>query len=186
MKKEIWKPVFNFEELYEVSNLGRVRNKKTKRIKKEYLGNCGYKTVALSNYGKKYIKLIHKLVIDSFIGNEDKTLTVNHKDHNKMNNELDNLEYMTHKENIQDAWKNGIYDKRVEKQKISMKGNKIRNRAVLQYDLDNNFIKKWDSIIDACDYYGWGRNGHISDCCSGKRKQSHGYIWKYEKEMMTY
>lgn len=179
MKKEIWVPVIEFEELYEVSNLGRVRNIKTKRIKKDYLGNCGYKTVALSKKSKTYIKLLHKLVIESFIGNNDTTLTVNHKDHNKMNNKLENLEYMTHKMNIQDAWKNGIYDKRVQKQKETMKGNKIRSRAVNQYDLNNNFIKKWDSIIDACSYYGWGRNGHISDCCKGKIKQSHGYIWEY-------
>ena len=187
MKKEIWIPVINFEELYEVSNLGRVRNKKTKRIKKDYLGNCGYKTVALSKEGKHYIKTIHKLVIDSFIGTDDKTLTVNHIDHNKYNNNLDNLEYMSLKENIKEAWENGLYSDRVEKQKEIMKGNKIGSRQVYQYDLNNNLIKKWDSIIDACNYYGWHKNGHISDCCRGKRKKSHGYIWKYvEEELMTY
>lgn len=186
MKKEIWTPVIEFEELYEVSNLGRIRNKKTKKIKKQRLGNIDYKTVALSKKGKTYIKTVHRLVLNSFVGTNDKSLTVNHKDHNKLNNNLDNLEYMTHEENIQDAWKSGIYDSRVKKQKENMINNKIRSRAVNQYDLDNNFIKRWDSIIDACDYYGWGRNGHISDCCNGKSKQSHGYIWKYEKEMMTY
>jgi len=187
MKKEIWIPVVNFEELYEVSNLGRIRNKKTKKIKTQQLGNIKYKTVALSKKGKIYTKMVHKLVLDSFVGTSDKKMTVNHKDHNKMNNNLDNLEYMSLKRNIQDAWENGIYDKRVQKQKESMKGNKIGSRAVNQYDLNNNLIKQWDSIIEACNYYGWHKNGHISECCRGKMKTSHGYIWKYvEKEMMIY
>ena len=179
---EMWTPITEFENLYEVSNLGRIKTIKTGKIREGYFSNCGYKVINLSKKSKQYVKLVHRLVIDNFIGTEDKTLTVNHKDHNKNNNTLSNLEYMTHEENIKEAWESGIYNNRVEKQKENMKGNTIGSRKIYQYDNEGNLINEWNSIKEACKYYGWYPNAHISECCKGKYKTSHGYIWKYKEE----
>ena len=182
MEQERWIPIKGFESLYEISNLGRIKTVKSGIVRDGYFSNRGYKVIHLSKKSKSYIKLVHRLVIDNFIGTEDKTLTVNHIDHNKDNNSLNNLEYMKLEDNIKEAWNSGIYNNRIEKQKNDMKGNKIRSRAVYQYDLNGNFIKKWDCIKDACTYYGWCPSAHISECCRGKCKTSHGDIWKYKEE----
>lgn len=181
---EIWTPIRDFENLYEISNYGRVKTIKTNKIRDGYFSNCGYKVIGLSKKSKQYVKLIHRLVIDNFIGTNDKTLTVNHIDHNKDNNNLSNLEYMKLEDNIKEAWNSGIYDKHVKNLKEMMKGNKIGSRVVYQYDLKGNFIQKWNCIKDACRHYGWHTNGHISECCRGIYKKSHGYIWKYESDVL--
>lgn len=94
---EIWKDVVGYEGRYQVSNLGRVRNKEGKILVPQ-LTRTSYYKVTLFN-GKKKGKLIHRLVMEAFVGQSD--LQVNHKDFNKVNNCLSNLEYTTPKENIQ-------------------------------------------------------------------------------------
>ena len=56
-----------------------------------------------------------------------------------------------------------------------------KRKPVLQYDLDGNFIKEWKSIIDAERELEY-KKSHISQCCKGKIKTSHGYIWRYRDE----
>jgi len=98
---EIWKDVVDFENEYEVSNLGNVR-RKVQNLKLAISPN-GYKTLSLSKNGKIITKLVHRLVAEAFIENiEDKEI-VNHKDCNKINNTLENLEWVTHEENMQHA-----------------------------------------------------------------------------------
>lgn len=98
MQKEIWLPVQSYEGLYEVSNMGKIRNKF--RLMKLHLKNNGYVEICLSkNRNKKFI-LVHRLVAQHFIPNLINGLVVNHKDFNKQNNSVENLEWCTQRQNI--------------------------------------------------------------------------------------
>ena len=92
---EIWKDVLGYEGLYVVSSLGRVKSVKTGLIRKPYDSGHGYKNVALWKNGRYKTKYIHRLVVEAFIGAISKGLEVNHKDEDKRNNTLDNLEICT-------------------------------------------------------------------------------------------
>ena len=95
---EIWKVICGYEECYEVSNKGRVRNIKSDKVLKND-NNRGYKRIGLYKNGKKKKFSIHRLVAQAFIPNNNKKPYVNHKDENKTNNNVENLEWVTAKEN---------------------------------------------------------------------------------------
>ena len=99
--KETWKPVVGYEGLYEVSSKGDVRNLKTGRILKPFYNTKGYVMVNLtSTSNDKTKKLVHRLVAQAFIPNNDQSKTlINHKDENKRNNSVANLEWCTYKYN---------------------------------------------------------------------------------------
>lgn len=109
LKVEVWKDIPNFEGLYQVSNLGNVKslnriiNDRHKNIKgkllKPNIAN-GYYKVVLSKNGKLKTIPIHKLVAQTFILNADNKPQINHIDGNKLNNNINNLEFVTAKENI--------------------------------------------------------------------------------------
>lgn len=103
---EEWRPVPGYEGLYEVSSYGRVRNSKTYRILKAWI-TFGYLMVELSGRKRFYV---HRLVAETFIPNIEKLPQVNHKDEDKTNNRVDNLEWCTAKYNIN-------YGSRTERQK---------------------------------------------------------------------
>lgn len=129
--KEIFKDVIGFEGLYMVSNLGNVKSmyKSTRVINKEirYLKkklHNGYEVVNLYKNKKQSTISVHRLVAEAFLPNTKNKKCVNHKDFNKSNNNLDNLEWATHRENLRH--KNAVgnftskyfgvcYDKRMEK-----------------------------------------------------------------------
>lgn len=107
MEKEFWKPVAGFEGLYEVSSLGRVRSLNREvfqqgRIQKykgcimsQLIGRHGYYSVRLSKHNKKKTFLVHRIVAEAFIPNTDNLPVVNHKDENRKNNSVANLEWCT-------------------------------------------------------------------------------------------
>lgn len=97
---EIWKQIKNYDK-YEVSNLGRVRNKKTGRILKCNSSNTGYTVVCLCQNSINKTHSVHRLVMETFnpVDNMNE-LEVNHKDWDKTNNTLDNLEWMTKQQNL--------------------------------------------------------------------------------------
>lgn len=113
---EVWKPIKGYEDLYEVSSQGRVRSKdKIRRlgngkgwdrffpskILSTSINNCGYKIIILNKPDSKVIcKSIHRLVAEAFIPNPSNLSDINHKDENKLNNCVDNLEWTSHKDNI--------------------------------------------------------------------------------------
>lgn len=176
--KEIWKQI-KFNTNYEISNLGNVRNVKTKRVLKPSVSNKGYYLVALSKNGKSHTYTIHKLVAEHF-------LVINHKDHNKLNNSIDNLEYVTQQENIQLAFKNGRCDKVKQKAKQNiLKASNSEKIKVNQYDINGNFIKQWNYIREVQKALNIN-NANISECCRGKRKTAGGYIWRYVDEERTF
>lgn len=104
--KERWKPISGFENFYEISNIGAVKSLYYNRLLKPMIDRYGYLYVNLSKNGSYKSKKIHRLVISSFSGESIKQ--VNHKDGNKLNNQLNNLEYCTCRENVQHAIQNGL------------------------------------------------------------------------------
>lgn len=111
--KEIWKDIKDYEGLYQVSNLGRVRSLRyhnTTEIKvlNQFKANKRYLFVSLSKNNINTKKTVHRLVAQTFIHNPFKLNEVNHIDGNKENNCVKNLEWCTHKENMQHAVKMGL------------------------------------------------------------------------------
>lgn len=112
---EVWKPIKNYEGCYEISNLGRVkslaRQVKGGRITEEIIlkpvkNSHGYLQVDLCLSGKMKHHKIHRLVAEAFIPKTDEAKdTVNHIDYNKFNNCVDNLEWLSNRENVQDYFK---------------------------------------------------------------------------------
>ena len=95
---EIWKDIEGYEGLYQVSNLGRVKSLKvskikSERIRKSYQQSSGYISIVLCKNGKVTNHKIHRLVANAFIDNPDNLPEINHKDENKANNCVDNLEW---------------------------------------------------------------------------------------------
>ena len=171
---EVWKPIPGFDGHYEASNHGRI--KAVSRIVKDSLGrerplaekilspfilNSGYQGITVKN--KNY--LVHRLVASAFIPNPENKSQVNHKDENKLNNCVENLEWMTREEN--EHYGTAI-QRRVEKQ----------GRKVYQYTLDGQLVKVWSSTME-CKRQGFNRTA-IWFCCTGKHSQHKGYRWSYE------
>ena len=97
--EEIWIPIKEYAGIYEVSNLGNVRNNRG-LILKFYIINSGYKCLKLYKEGKHKAYLIHRLVAEAFLENTEGYAVVNHKDSDRLNNNLENLEWVTHQGNI--------------------------------------------------------------------------------------
>lgn len=109
---------------------------------------------------------IHRLVAQAFIPNPNDLPQVNHKDENKANNCIDNLEWCT-------AKYNSNYGNRTKKV------SKALSKKIEQYDINGNFIKEWDSMIEATKNVGVKSNCHIWQCCNKQRKSAYGYVWRY-------
>lgn len=174
MKKEIWKPILNYEGLYEVSNWGRIKSFKfgKERILKPGTNKYGYLIVILCKNGKVKHFYVHRLVAEAFIPNPHNYPCVNHKDECKTNNNVNNLEWCTYTYNNN----YGTKIERISKNRDTSKYFK----PILQYTLDGVFVREWKSIAEA------GRNGfnqgHITDCCRGVRKTHKGFIFKYKED----
>lgn len=161
MQKETWKDIKGYEGLYQVSNFGNVRNKKFKILKPRKNKN-GYFQVNLSKNNKHKNYYVHRLVAIMFLKNEYDYPCINHKDENKLNNNINNLEWCSYSYNNN----YGI-----------MKN--LCSKVILQYDKNYNLIKEWNSINEI------ERNlnifhGSISKCCQGKLKSTGGYVFKYK------
>lgn len=199
---EEFKDIKGFEGLYQLSNYGRIKslekyirsaiknNSKVKRkefIKKLQQNKLGYLHATLGKEGKTYNINIHYEIAKLFLDkkhykktnkeehkkiNLDK-LEVNHKDENPSNCRIDNLEWCTHSYNIN----YGTRNKKVSK---IMKQKCITSIAVLQYDMNGNFINRYESLNQAGNKTNTNRKT-ISLCCKGLYKQAGGYIWKFEK-----
>ena len=113
--RELWRPMVNYEGWYEVSNLGRYRRAKpgfgtsVGKVLKLHANNRGYQYAQPCKDSKKRNLLIHRLVMEAFIGPCPDGIQVNHKDGDKSNNRLDNLEYMTQSENMVHGREMGLF-----------------------------------------------------------------------------
>lgn len=161
--EEIWKDIKGYENMYQISNFGRVKSLPRKyagtktRILKPHLEKDGYLRVKLSKNNKSICCKVHRLVCESFIKNPNNLDTVNHIDKNKQNNNVLNLEWMSNINNIRYS----------------------QNKKVVQYDKNYNLIKEFNSMIEAQNELKINKS-NICQCCLGKRKTAGGYIWKYK------
>lgn len=160
--KEIWKDVKGYEGLYKVSNTGKVYSIISNKILKSPTCKTGYCIVVLWKNKKPRSFRLHRIVAENFLSNKNDYPVVNHKDGDKTNNKLDNLEYCTYSYNEKHAYKNGLKEP--------------RGKAILQYDLDGNFIAEWKSSNEA------GRAlklnaSNINSCCNGRKQ--HSRVGKY-------
>lgn len=158
---EEWKGISIVDDTYEVSSLGNIRNKSS-LILKTYKLNSGYLAIKLAYDGKRYHKLIHRLVAIAFIDDnlENTKLEVNHIDGDKLNNKLSNLEIVTSSENKIHAISTGlkVYNEPSKGRKIG-KTSKYRNvtydkskdRYVAMIRVNNKNIgfKSFDSEYEA-------------------------------------
>ena len=163
---EQWKVITEASN-YEVSNFGHVRNISTKHILKGRLSKSGYLQVSLADKETKKQKnyYIHRLVAIYFLENLDNKREVNHKDGNKLNNNVDNLEWVTPSENQK------------HRQKILGK-TKTSQRKIGKFNKNHVLIEEYPSIVDAAKSFGKSRV-NIDNALQGKQKTAYGFIWEY-------
>lgn len=106
--KEEWKDIKGFEGWYQVSNEGKVFSVKSNILLNPYIVNNGYCIVTLCKDKRKYRRSVHRLVAQSFMPNPENKPEINHKDGDKTNNCVKNLEWVTREENEKHAWANGL------------------------------------------------------------------------------
>ena len=181
---EEWRDVQWYEGLYQVSSLGRVRscdrfvNSKggTRlhkcKVLKPGIGRDGYLNVVLSKDNKHTAFNVHRLVYETFNGKIPEGMEINHIDEDKSNNSLENLNLMTHKENIN--WGTGI-----ERRAKSMINHKRLSKSVLQFDLQGNFLAEYPSQSEAERKLGI-RCTSICNALKGRYKTAGGYIFRYK------
>ena len=188
---EIWKTAVYDDEIYEglykVSNFGRILSLNYRRTGKAKLmtpgtDKDGYFQVILYKNGESKTCKVHRLIAETFLENPENLPEVNHKDENKKNNfvflnedgtvnkKRSNLEWKTHKDNINHGTRNERVSKALTNGKCSKK--------VLQLSLSGELIREWESTRE-CDRNGFD-HGHVSACCRGEKPQYKGFKWEYK------
>ena len=181
--EEIWKDIKGYEGFYQVSNFGNVRSlnwANTGETRNMYLKphNKGYLQVELAFVGKKKMFMVHRLVADAFINNPNGYLLINHKDENKKNNNVENLEWCTSSYNANYSLKLHGKPYGVGKPIRRRENGKRIGKAIVQYTKSNEVIRVWKdsrTIFLETGMSDWS----ISECCRGNRHTAYGYIWRY-------
>lgn len=191
--REIWKDIKEYEGLYQVSNLGNIKSLNRTienkgsiggeyRIKEknraQTISKTGYYICTLYKKGKGRTFKVHRLIAEVFIDNPDNLPIINHKDGNKLNNSIDNLEWCDYSHNNKEAYKQGLKEKNL---KWIIECNKRKRKKVNQYDLNNNLIKQYKSIHEA-ENETKVHHINIIKVCKGERITAGGYKWKYAEE----
>lgn len=177
---EIWITIKQNEN-YEISNTGKVRNKKTKRILKPWKNSRGYLIITLRNGYKSKCHTVHRLVAENFILNPNNLPQVNHIDGNKQNNFINNLEWVSASENMKHAYKNNLCT--IDKNKMMNMTEQSKTKTkkiIIQYDLNRNKINEYKSLKEA-ELKTKIKYQYISSCCRGISKTAGGFIWEYKQ-----
>ena len=171
-ENENWRDVVGYEGLYKVSNLGNVKNCLSGRILKSSNDKDGYKLINFRKNGVYKTYKVHRIVAQAFIPNPQNLPFVNHKDENKANNRVSNLEFCTNYYNIH----YGTCIERISKKLINRKD---LSKSVFQYDKNGNFITEYPSLMEATRKTGIDV-GAICRVCQGKQKTAGNFVWKYK------
>ena len=177
---EEFRDVPNYEGLYQISNYGRVKTLqrevkntnysyrivKEKILRESQCVNYYYYVILYKNQIPRPFR-IHRLVAEVFISNPNKLPQVNHKDENKTNNRVDNLEWCSHKYNMN----YGTSIKRTSEK---------HKKKVVQYNKQNEIVEEYNSLKEAEIKIGIDSSS-IMRCCQGKQGTCGGYIWKYKE-----
>ena len=167
-ENEIWKEIPGYEGLYMVSNTGKVKSMNYRRSGVPGIltpsNHRGYLCVYIRNADKKSKNhRVHRLVWEAFVGPIPEGLQINHKDENKCNNSLENLEVMTPKQNIN--YGTGI-----------IRAARSRMKPIAQIDMvSGKILKEYPSILSARKEYGMS----IAYALKGRYKHAYGFKWKY-------
>lgn len=164
--EEEWRPVKNYEDRYLISNYGRIKSLRTNNIMSTFKNKDGYERITLQKNGNLFKAAIHRLVAETFIEKPETNeyLEVDHIDCNPSNNKVDNLQWVTRKENLDRSHE---------------LGNQIKlKKQVAQYDLNGNLIKIYESVNEA---FRQTNIRHISEVARGEKyyHTAGGYVWKY-------
>ena len=151
--------VINEFDNYAISNLGNIKNIKKGNILTPYLNTNGYLTYTFCQNGVKKTFRLHRLVALYFIDNPNNLPYVNHKDGDKTNNKVENLEWCTAKENDTHARSSGL---------------KNQEKPIIAKNIETNETLTFKSITEAGAFLGINK-GTISKVLNGKRNQTHGY-----------
>lgn len=178
---EIWKTFRHrvdkrhpYASKWEVSNKGRI--KRDGEIVDPEISDWGYKILSFG--------CVHKIVAEEFVPKTEEDIRlgrneVDHIDSDKLNNNVSNLRWCTHPENIN-------FPLARKHQYESAKENGFKGRPpkkpVVQYDTEGNIIAEYDSILEAGDACGIWKGG-ISTVLKGKQRTAGGYIWKYKEDI---
>ena len=179
--EEIWRDIKGYEGLYKISSIGRVKSLRNSHGNyREMCLKCrknkkGYLNVSLNKDKKRFTYLVHRLVAEAFIENPNNYKEVNHKDENKQNNKVNNLEWC-------DCEYNNNYGTRNKRHSESIKGSK-HPQARKVYCVTTG--KKFNCIKEAAEYYHIDRHS-IGDCCRKQYKYAgkhpvtgENLVWKY-------
>lgn len=171
LPNEEWLLIKDYEN-YQVSSLGRIKSLKygKEKIRKQRKINNGYLTINLWKEGIMKSCLVHRLVANAFIPNPSNLKCVNHKDENKENNCVDNLEWCS-------VAYNNTYGSRLKKVSEKQINDPSKSKQVYQYSLDGELVAIWNSTQE-CKRNGYHR-GNVSNCCLGKLKTHRGFKWSY-------
>lgn len=160
---EIWEQIERYPE-YEASTRGHIYSIKSGVILKPFLTNSGYLQVKLWHDGRHVHEYIHRLVAETFLHNYNGSLQVNHIDGDKLNNCVDNLEWVTHKENIRHAIDSGLFTP------YKLPPHPHEGKRVKIVETGEVF----ESLTECANYIG-GFKTAISACLLGKVKTHKGY-----------
>lgn len=168
---EIWRDIEGYEGLYQVSSLGRVKLLDYRHTGKERImkvrRNNGYLIVGLCRDGKQKTFKVHRLVATAFISNPENLPQINHKDEDKTNNIVENLEWCSAKYNCN----YGIHNKKISEMQTN---HPNKSKKVLCIETG----KIYPSTRQVERDLGFN-NGYISRCCLGEYKSAYGYTWRY-------
>lgn len=187
MDKEIWKPVVGYEGIYEISSLGRVRGMDRyytnsmgtkvfvpgQPIAVNIMKRTGYPHVSLNKEGRRKGHFIHRLIAEAFLPNPDNLPCVNHKDENRANSVLSNIEWCSYRYNL--MYKDSNKRRGIVKHQHFVENGRIR--SVRQYDTDGTFIKEYpEGMYQIKREYGISVKDSLF---SNGKTTSHGYVWLY-------
>jgi hypothetical protein len=153
---EVWRPFRDTK--YQISDRGRVKDTRGEIKRERIRDNRSEHNLHINN--KDYTFQTGRLVAEVFIDNPNNLKQVDHIDKNSLNNNVDNLRWISASDNIKHSFA----------------------RKVVQYSLTGDFIKLWNCMSDVTKEYNINISC-IADACKGKQKTSCGYIWKYEDEL---